>query len=226
MVEDEHTLADIVGDTLDSNGFKVQIAYDGEQALTLLNRFTFDIIVTDIMMPRMDGLSLVEHLRKKGNKIPVLFLSARSSSDDVVEGFEAGGNDYIRKPFSMKELIVRIKALLERVHSNPQNEPLTYHIGKYLFDTANGTLLFEENPQKTQVLSGHEADILSHLCRNLNHVVENKTILLDLWGDDNFFSVRSLNVFISKLRHKLAQDPTLRILMIRSIGYKLISNNN
>ena len=175
------------------------------------------------MMPRMDGFEMVRRIRQTDRRTPVLFLTARSAVNDVVEGFELGANDYLKKPFGMQELIVRIKALMGRActYTQPaENEQTFYEIGHYQLDTRRQLLLHEGLKQE---LSHREAEILRRLCQNRNCVVSMRDILLDLWGDDSFFNQRSLHVFITKLRHKLAKDDHIRIINVRGVGYKLIT---
>jgi two-component system response regulator TrcR len=204
LVEDEPTLAMIIKDTLDGNEFDITLAANGEEGLSRYAEIKPDIIVADIMMPKMDGFTMVKLIRKTDTHTPVLFLSARSAANDVVEGFELGGNDYLKKPFGMAELIVRIKALLHKV-SVQRPEATSFRIGLY-----------------KQLLSNRESEILKRLCDNKDQVLPMKGILIDLWGDDSFFNARSLHVFITKLRHKLSKDESIKILNIRGIGYKLI----
>lgn len=218
LVEDEPTLAMIIKDTLDGDEFDIVLAANGEEGLALYREIQPDIIVTDIMMPKIDGFTLVRHIRKTDSRIPVLFLSARSAAKDVVEGFELGGNDYLKKPFGMAELIVRIKALLNKI-TVCKEETSTFSLGKYTFDSITQTLLY---CGEKQLLSNRESEILKRLCENKDQVLPMKDVLLDLWGDDSFFNARSLHVFITKLRRKLSKDDTIKILNVRGIGYKLI----
>lgn len=223
LIEDERTLAGIIRDTLNDNGFSVELAYDGVHGLERYHAWQPDVIVTDIMMPRMDGFTLVEQLRKSGNTTPILFLSARSDAQDVVQGFETGGNDYLRKPFAISELIVRIKSLLARssAQNSATNEQHLWEIGKYTFDSNRNLLYFNKTPIPEE-LSTRESEVLLYLCRHQGEIVEHKTILKSLWGDDNFFNGRSLNVYITKLRHRISADPSVSIINIRGIGYKLL----
>jgi DNA-binding response OmpR family regulator len=218
LIEDEKTLAMIIKDTLDGEEFDVILASDGYEGLAKYKETAPDIIVSDIMMPDMDGFTMVKQVRRTDKSIPVLFLSARSSANDVVEGFETGGNDYLKKPFGMAELIIRIKALLNKVSPQKQAAAL-FSIGNYVFDPVKQTLtLYGEK----QLLSNRESEILKRLCEFQNQVLPMKDVLLDLWGDDSFFNVRSLHVFITKLRHKLSKDTSISILNVRGIGYKLL----
>ena len=222
LVEDEQTLAMIIKDTLEGQGFRIRLARDGEEGLRLFFEQKPDVLVADVMMPRMDGFEMVRRIRKTDKHTPVLFLTARSAVNDVVEGFELGGNDYLKKPFGMQELIVRIKALAGRVLSmaQPPQPQDTFEIGDYVFTPRTQQLFYQGT---TTLLSYRESEILRRLCVHLDQVVDMRGILLDLWGDDTFFNQRSLHVFITKLRHKLSQDEHIRIVNVRGIGYKLIT---
>lgn len=220
LVEDEPSLAMIIKDALEKREFEVEAVPDGEAGLAAFFRSRPDIIVTDIMMPKLDGFTMAQQIRQSDKSIPLLFLSAKSKTTDVVQGFEIGGNDYLKKPFGMEELIVRIKALLNRIGTTEPKQK-TYQIGKYLFDPLQQKLL---HPQlgEPETLSHREASILERLCLNRNSILENKAVLLDLWGDDSFFNTRSLHVFMVKLRKKLALDPSVQIINIRGVGYKML----
>ena len=227
LVEDEATLAVIVRDTLKSQGFEVLTADNGEQGLQMFFREHPDVVVADVMMPNMDGFEMVRRIRNKDVATPVLFLTALSETEDVVRGFEAGANDYLRKPFGMLELIVRIKALVSRVFISaeaPQEEPTKYVIGDYQLDTMKEQLIYANDIITASIipLSHRESEILRLLCCNKGEVVDNKDVLLQLWGDDSYFNTRSLHVFITKLRRKLSRDSRVRIINVRGIGYKLI----
>ncbi len=226
LAEDERTLAMIIKDTLDGQGFDVTVADDGEQALTFYRANKPDVLVADVMMPRMDGYELVRRIRKSDRQTPVIFLTARSAVGDVVHGFEMGANDYLKKPFGMQELIVRIKALLGRACTvTPQAvEATRFIIGQYLFDAVIQRLTHVPTGTKTE-LSYRESEILRHLCLAPNEVVTSQSLLLNIWGDDSFFNNKSLHVFITKLRHRLSQDESLRIANVRGIGYKLITSD-
>lgn len=226
LAEDERTLAMIIKDTLDGQGFDVTVADDGEQALTLYRANKPDVLVADVMMPRMDGYELVRRIRKSDRQTPVIFLTARSAVGDVVHGFEMGANDYLKKPFGMQELIVRIKALLGRACTvTPQAvEATRFIIGQYLFDAVIQRLTHVPTGTKAE-LSYRESEILRHLCLAPNEVVTSQSLLLNIWKDDSFFNNKSLHVFITKLRHRLSQDESLRIANVRGIGYKLITSD-
>ena len=222
LVEDEVTLAMIIKDTLEESGFTIHTAGDGEEGLhVFFSKKDIALVILDVMMPKMDGFEMVRRIRQTDKQTPVLFLTARSAINDVVEGFELGANDYLKKPFGMQELIIRIKALMGKAFSFTEQKPSSrFEIGSYLFDPVAQTLL---RAGERQELSHRESEILKRLCENRNQVVNTQDVLLDLWGDDSFFNSRSLHVFITKLRHKLSQDEQIRIVNVRGIGYKLIA---
>lgn len=222
LVEDEVTLAMIIKDTLEEGEFIIHTATDGEEGLRTFFDIRPDVLVADVMMPRMDGFEMVRRIRQTDKQTPVLFLTARSAINDVVEGFELGANDYLKKPFGMQELIIRIKALAGKAFTFTEEKQVTqFEIGNYLFDSIAQTLAHAGIKQE---LSHRESEILKRLCENRNRIVNTQNVLLDLWGDDSFFNSRSLHVFITKLRHKLSEDEQIRIVNVRGIGYKLIVN--
>lgn len=219
LVEDERTLAGIIKDTLNEKGFEVRVAYNGVEGLELFKINTPDVVVTDIMMPNMDGLDFVKKIRVQNKEIPVLFLSARSSAEDVVEGFETGGNDYLKKPFAISELIIRVKSLLGRTLNVQKEKPRTvFHIGSFTFDSEMCLL-------NGEVITARESEILSALARSAGEIVPIHKLLMDIWGSDTYFNNRSLNVFISRLRHRLSADESVLIVNIRGVGYKLIEKH-
>ena len=220
LVEDEQTLADIIADTLSEKDFTVTVAYNGVEGLRAFDRERPQVVVTDIMMPGMDGLSLVAELRRRDPSVPILFLSARSAAEDVVRGFEAGGNDYLRKPFAMSELIVRLRALAGRqAAAEPAARPAPLAVGRFLFDAGQQRLTLGE---RVFALSARETALLAMLCERRGEVVPTQLILQRIWGDDSFFNARSLHVFVTRLRHRLASDPDIRLVNARGVGYKLL----
>lgn len=220
IVEDVDALSMIVKETLEGEGFEVMTAADGLEGLDAFSGFRPDVMIVDIMMPGMDGFELVRRIRGVDVEIPILFLTARSAVEDVVRGFELGANDYLRKPFSMLELIARIKALV--VRSGRRLEMLSdtvIHLGAFRLDTTTQML---EGPGGAVELSNREVGILRMLMENVDNVVESREILMRFWGDDSVFNLRSLWVFITRLRQRLAADPAVRILNARGRGYKLV----
>jgi DNA-binding response OmpR family regulator len=223
LIEDEETLSEIIRETLNENGFEVETARNGEEGLKRFNSWNPDIIVTDIMMPKMDGFTVAKHIRRAGKRVPILFLTARTKVDDVIHGFEIGGNDYLRKPFAIGELIIRARALVGRASANLHQEEREYMVGSYRFIPTENRLELRGKSAvvHTTALSQRESDILQYLCKNINEIIQTKEILIDLWGDDNYFNSRSLNVFISRLRNYLSSDKRISITNFRGVGYKL-----
>ena len=217
IVEDEKMLAEILSDTLSDRNFDVRLAYDGIHALEAIKKEPFDVIVSDVMMPNLDGYSLAKKLRNEGCNTPILFLTALSATEDVVKGFETGGNDFLKKPFAIDELIVRVKALAGRAEVMDTQET-SYVIGEYEFNPSSKELTIR-GEQTT--LAAREAAVLVRLCRRRGRVVEASELLKELWGDDNYFNLRSLNVYITRLRNHLKADPTVEIESVRGVGYLL-----
>ena len=217
IVEDEKMLAEILSDTLSDRNFDVRLAYDGLHVLETIKKEPFDVIVSDVMMPNLDGYSLAKRLRNEGCNTPILFLTALSATEDVVKGFETGGNDFLKKPFAIDELIVRVKALAGRAEVMDAQET-SYVIGEYEFNPSSKELTIR-GEQTT--LAAREAAVLVRLCRRRGRVVEASELLKELWGDDNYFNLRSLNVYITRLRNHLKADPTVEIESVRGVGYLL-----
>lgn len=214
LAEDEPALGQIVKESLESRNFEVLLCENGIEALDAYHKEQADIIVLDVMMPLKDGFTVAKEIREKNTEIPIIFLTAKSQTSDVVEGFEIGGNDYLKKPFSMEELIVRIHALLKRKTSHDE-----ILIGKFTFYFKKQIL---NHPEKEFTLTHREAHLLYNLYQNKNNVLDRSFILKKLWGDDDFFNARSMDVFISKLRKKLTLDENIKIINVRGFGYKLI----
>lgn len=218
-VEDEVFLAKIVSETLESRGFEVTPVHDGADAVRQFEIVKPDVCVLDIMLPNKDGFSIADDIRSLDENVPIIFLSAKSEVNDVVTGFKSGGNDYIRKPFSVEELIVRIENVLKQ--SQTDHEPLAEEvsIGQYTFNIKRQTLTHGQEQRK---LSYRESELLKLLYRNKNEIVERRDILNLLWGSDSFFNSRNLDVYITKLRTYLKQDPSIEIITIKGIGYKFV----
>lgn len=217
LAEDEVALGTIVKESLETRGFEVSYAKDGEEAKKLYETNKPELLVLDVMMPKKDGFTLVKEIRKVDDRIPIIFLTAKSRTEDVVEGFGYGANDYLKKPFSMEELIVRIKALLDRKQGESASEDV--EIGQYLFNFSKQVLSFDGSEI---MLTHREAQLLHELYRHKNELTERTLILNTLWGNDDFFSARSMDVFITKLRKKLILDSEIQIMNVRGYGYKLV----
>ena len=221
LVEDERMLAEILSDTLSDRNFEISLAYDGAQGLEMASKGGYDVIVADVMMPKMDGFTMVKKLRGKGCRVPVLFLTARCATEDVVKGFDMGGNDYLKKPFAIDELIVRVRSLSGKNRvSGTVVEKQRYILADYEFNPSKGTLGNTANGDSIK-LAARESAVLEYLCRNMGNTVEASAILNDLWGDDNFFNLRSLNVYITRLRGHLKVAQGVEIISVRGIGYRL-----
>jgi DNA-binding response OmpR family regulator len=217
LAEDEASLGMIVKESLETRGFTVFHTENGEDAFDIYKKENPDILVLDVMMPKKDGFTLAKEIRLENKKIPIIFLTAKSQTSDVLEGFNHGGNDYLKKPFSMEELIVRIKSLLNRIETKTNVDAIK--IGNYSFNLTKQTL---ESSLEIQQLTHREAQLLFHLFEKKNEILDRTFILNKLWGNDDFFNARSMDVFISKLRKKLKKDTNIKIINIRGFGYKLI----
>lgn len=217
FAEDEPSLGQIVKESLETRDFEVVLVENGEQAVQQFSLLSPEILVLDVMMPKKDGFTVAKEIRQLNRVVPIIFLTAKSQSRDVVEGFESGGNDYLKKPFSMEELIVRINHLIKR--KNFQEESQNIAIGGYMFDFRRQTLQYKD--EEPVMLTHREAHLLYHLCLNKNNILDRSIILKKLWGDDDFFNTRSMDVFITRLRKKLGKDNSIQILNVRGYGYKL-----
>lgn len=219
LAEDEPALGMIIKESLETRNFSVTLCKDGVEAYEQYQKTNPQLLVLDVMMPKKDGFTLAKEIRQEDTKIPIIFLTAKSQTQDVVEGFSIGGNDYLKKPFSMEELIVRMNSLLER--SSLQEENQSFSIGDYIFDFKKQSLQFHQDKNPVS-LTHREAHLLFHLYQNKNSVLDRSYVLKKLWNNDDFFSGRSMDVFITKLRKKLKQDKDIQIVNVRGFGYKLI----
>ena len=220
LVEDERTLSGIVRDALETMDFSVELAYDGSEGLRRYFEIRPDILVVDVMMPKMSGFDMVKAIRQSDKETPILFLTAKTTVDDVVTGFNLGANDYLKKPFAIPELVVRMKALLGRKTGQAKGTTV-FTIGEFRFNPEIAQLQHCTSGELT-ILPRREADILQRLCQHQGEIVPTQNILLDLWGDDDFFNARSLQVLITRLRGHLCRDSRIRIINVRGTGYKLI----
>ena len=220
-VEDELFLGKIVKESLESRGFEVIMEADGAKATALFKKVEPDICVLDIMLPNKDGFTIADEIRELNEDVPIIFLTAKTQTEDVVKGFSLGGNDYIRKPFSMEELIVRIQNVLRNKTETPKKitgDSVT--MGKYNFHL-NRQLL--SDGKENRKLSYRESELLKVLYENREKIIDRKDILILLWGNDNFFNSRNLDVYITKLRSYLKEDPSLEIITIKGIGYRFVT---
>lgn len=219
LCEDDENLGMLLREYLQAKGFNADLFGDGEAGYKAFLKGRYDLCVLDVMMPKKDGFTLTQEIRTVNSEIPIIFVTARSLKEDVLEGFKLGADDYITKPFSMEELVLRIEAILRRVRGKKGKEITTYKIGKFTFDTQKQVLLFDD---KTTKLTTKESELLSLLCAHTNEILERNFALKTIWIDDNYFNARSMDVYITKLRKHLKDDPTIEIINIHGKGYKLI----
>ena len=218
LVEDDLNLGLVISDQLNSDGYSVNLCCDGIEALRQFNEENYHLCIFDVMMPKKDGFTLAKDIRQLNTEIPILFLSAKSMTEDKVAGFNAGGDDYLTKPFSVEELQLRVKALLKRVNikvDQPEEKIIT--LGCYIFDIENYTLKSETGLKN---LTKKEAQILKILYKFKNQVIPREVILNAVWGQDDYFVGRSLDVFITKLRKYLKEEPKIHISNIHGVGFK------
>lgn len=220
-VEDEPFLAKIVTETLEGEGFAVELISDGAYVLKAFRSFEPQLVVLDVMLPNVDGFSLAREIRKLDESIPIIFLTAKNQTKDLVHGFGAGGNDYIKKPFSMEELIIRINNLLslshlQRSHSS-EDDLSPVQIGRYTFYPQSLKLIYAEEEKR---LSHRESEILKMLTQNINGVTKRKDLLMHIWGDDSIYNSRNLDVYIRKIRHYLEKDQDIEIITLKGVGYQ------
>lgn len=218
LAEDETSLGIIIKESLETRGFDVIYCENGVIASEKYQKENPDLLVLDVMMPKKDGFTLAKEIRKTNPNIPIIFLTSKSQTQDVIDGFEMGCNDYIKKPFSLEELIVRIKSLIKN-KENVQNQII--ELGKYTIDFKSQIL---QTTLEKFSLSHKANQVLKLLVQNKGNITSRNEILNKIWGDDNFFNGRSLDVYITQLRKKLELDNTIQIINIRGIGYKLIEN--
>ena len=220
-VEDEPFLGKIVKESLESRDFEVQLVTDGQLVMGAFDKFQPDICVLDVMLPNRDGFSIGKEIREKNNALPIIYLTAKNQTADVVKGFDSGGNDYVRKPFSVEELIVRIHNLLQLAKGGKTKAHRTEEIklGRYIFYPKKQLLLLENNRRQ---LSHREAQLLSLLTDTPNTAVARKYILNEIWGNDSFFNSRNLDVYIRKLRNYLSEDESVQIITLKGVGYRVV----
>ncbi|MEA1886027.1 MAG: response regulator transcription factor [Bacteroidota bacterium] len=219
LAEDDSNLGTLLTDYLEAKKYKVIHITDGRKALETFRSETFDLCLLDIMLPAIDGISLAKKIRKIERDIPVIFLTAKSLEKDKIEGFSAGADDYITKPFSMEELLYRIEAILRRTKSYKEDEADEYKFGKFTFHLLTQVLESDKDAHK---LTTKESELLKLLCKNKNEVLERNYALRTIWVDDNYFNARSMDVYITKLRKYLKADPSVTILNVHGKGYKLL----
>ena len=217
-VEDDQALGFITKDELEQAGYEITHCENGQLAIDAFNKDHFDLAILDIMLPKVDGFTVAQEIRSKNEEMPILFLSAKSLEEDRLKGFELGADDYLTKPFSMDELLYKIKVFLKRKNIQDTSEKSDYVIGEYTFEPKNLLLKYKDEDQE---LTAKEADLLALLAGNLNETIKREDILVKLWGKNDYFLGRSLDVFISRLRKYLGKDENINIQTVRGVGFKL-----
>ena len=221
-VEDEPFLGRIVKESLESRDFEVNMATDGNDAVTLFRETKPDICVLDVMLPNKDGYAIAQSIRQIASSVPIIFVTAKTQTEDLIKGFEVGGNDYLRKPFSMEELIVRVNNLLDMAKSKPGASADSVALGRFQFIPNRYELKDGETSRK---LSHREAMLLQVLSEHQNIIVSRKAVLLRVWGDDSFFNSRNLDVYITKLRDYFKGEDSVQIITIKGVGYHFVVGN-
>lgn len=216
LVEDDPGLGFVMKDSLTHKNYEVTLCVNGEEGQDIFLVQNFDLCILDIMLPKKDGFSLAQEIRKINSEVPILFVTAKNLLEDKITGFESGGDDYIVKPFSMDELCYRIEVFLRRSNGRPQEK--SFAIGSYKFDGNNMSL---SHSKKTKTLTQKESEVLTLLFNNKDRVTKREEILKSIWGDDDYFMGRSLDVFISRLRKYLSDDPTIQIVNYHGVGFRL-----
>jgi len=224
LAEDDKNLGSVLRAYLEAKGYNTTLCVDGKEALETFKRNEFDFCILDIMMPVMDGFTLAKEIRKMDKKIPFLFLTAKSMQEDKIHGFELGADDYLTKPFSMEELLLRIQAINRRIESmqKDKTENNLFKFGAFTFDYNRQLLILDKDQQK---LTSKEADLLKLLCLNINDVLDRSVALNKIWYDDSYFNARSMDVYITKLRKYLKEDPTVELINVHGVGFKLVVQN-
>lgn len=220
LCEDDENLGMLLREYLQSKGYIAELCADGDAGYRAFQKSKFDLCILDINMPKKDGLTLAGEIRAINSDVPVIFLTARTLKEDILEGFKHGADDYITKPFSMEELVLRIEAILRRVRGKKSKESAIYHIGKYVFDTQKQILSIGDKQAK---LTTKESELLGLLCAHSNEILQRDFALKTIWIDDNYFNARSMDVYITKLRKHLKDDEEIEIINIHGKGYKLIT---
>lgn len=221
LAEDDANFGTIFKGYLINKGFPTTLCPNGEEALKTFKEQEFDLCLLDVMMPVMDGYTLAKEIKKVNKTIPIIFLTAKNQQENIIEGFEAGADDYITKPFSMDELLVRISTVYHR-YELAKIQPSTYQIGSFTFDSPRHSLIRDG---KTKKLTSKESDLLLLLCENLNNTLERSAALKTIWEEDTYFNARSMDVYITKLRKYFSVDPNVQLLNVHGIGFKLVVND-
>jgi len=218
LVEDDDSLGYVVKDNLEQEGYEIDLQVTGKAGQKAFQQHQYDIFILDVMLPEMDGFTLAEYIRNTGSDVPIIFLTAKSLKEDRIKGLKLGADDYLTKPFSIEELILRIEAILKRTGKKTVQNINNHSLGSYTFDTKNLKLIFEE---KVLELTHRESDLLEFLVLHKNETLSRDKILIAIWGDDDYFKGRSLDVFITRLRKYLSQDPSIKLSNVHGVGFRL-----
>ena len=220
LCEDDENLGMLLREYLQAKGYATELCADGDAGYKSFLKTKFDICVLDVMMPKKDGFTLAKEIRNSNQDVPIIFLTAKTLKEDILEGFKIGADDYITKPFSMEELVFRIEAIIRRTKGKKNKESTVYHIGRFTFDTQKQLLCLGDEQRK---LTTKENELLALLCSHANEILQRDFALKTIWIDDNYFNARSMDVYITKLRKHLKDDPQIEIINIHGKGYKLIT---
>ena len=219
LCEDDENLGMLLREYLQAKGFSAELFPDGEAGYRAFTKQKYDICILDVMMPKKDGFTLAHEIRQSNADVPIIFLTAKQLKEDILEGFKIGADDYITKPFSMEELVFRVEAILRRVRGKKNKESSIYKVGNFTFDTQKQLLSIGEKQTK---LTTKENELVALLCSHANEILQRDFALKTIWIDDNYFNARSMDVYITKLRKHLKDDPQIEIINIHGKGYKLI----
>ena len=222
LCEDDENLGMLLREYLQAKGFSAELYPDGEAGYRAFMKQKYDICILDVMMPKKDGFTLAQEIRQANADVPIIFLTAKQLKEDILEGFKIGADDYITKPFSMEELVFRVEAILRRVRGKKNKESSVYRVGNFTFDTQKQLLTIGDKQTK---LTTKENELLDLLCSHANEILQRDFALKTIWIDDNYFNARSMDVYITKLRKHLKDDPQIEIINIHGKGYKLIIPN-
>ena len=223
LCEDDENLGMLLREYLQAKGYATELCADGEAGYKAFLKTKFDICVLDVMMPKKDGFTLAQEIRQANAEIPIIFLTAKTLKEDILEGFKIGADDYITKPFSMEEVVFRIEAILRRVRGKKSKETAVRQIGQFTFDTQKQILAIGDKQEK---LTTKEAELLTLLSNRQNELLQRDYALKTIWIDDNYFNARSMDVYITKLRKHLRADPNVEIINVHGKGYKLVITEN
>ena len=222
LCEDDENLGMLLREYLQAKGFSAELYPDGEAGYRAFMKQKYDICILDVMMPKKDGFTLAQEIRQANADVPIIFLTAKQLKEDILEGFKIGADDYITKPFSMEELVFCVEAILRRVRGKKNKESSVYRVGNFTFDTQKQLLTIGDKQTK---LTTKENELLALLCSHANEILQRDFALKTIWIDDNYFNARSMDVYITKLRKHLKDDPQIEIINIHGKGYKLIIPN-